>query len=73
MYKIYQKILKKLCRLGKGQVLHHEGNKVEVLEGKFRSLKLFFVPRKKTAFTCHMANQNCHTSYVRVLYMFWMN
>ena len=73
MYKIYQKILKKLCWLGKGQVLHHEGNKVEVLEGKFRSLKLFFVPRKKTAFTCHMANQNCHTSCVRVLYMFWMN
>ena len=50
MYKIYQKILKKLCWLGKGQVLHHERNKVEVLEGKFRSLKLFFVPRKKTAF-----------------------
>ena len=27
-----------------------EGNKVEVLEGKFRSLKLSFVPKKKTSF-----------------------
>ena len=54
----------------KGQALCRERNEVEVLEGEFRSLKLFFVPRKKTAFTCHMANQNCHTSCVRVLYMF---
>ena len=27
-----------------------EGNKVEILEGKFRSLKLSFVPKKKTRF-----------------------
>ena len=27
-----------------------EGHKVEVLEGKFRSIKLSFVPKKKTSF-----------------------
>ena len=31
----------------KGQAFRRERNKVEVLEGKFRSLKLFFVPKKK--------------------------
>ena len=31
----------------KGQALRRERNKVEVLEGKFRSLKLFFVPKKE--------------------------
>ena len=34
----------------KGQALRRERNKVEVLEGKFRSLKLFFVSKKKTSF-----------------------
>ena len=32
----------------KKQALRRERNKVEVVEGKFRSLKLFFVPKKKT-------------------------
>ena len=31
----------------KGLALRRERNKVEVLEGKFRSLKLFFVPKKE--------------------------
>ena len=32
----------------KKQALRHERNKVEVVEGKFRSLNLFFVPKNKT-------------------------
>ena len=34
----------------KGQALRRERNKVEVLEGKFRSLRLFFVPKKEKNF-----------------------
>ena len=34
----------------KGQVLRRERNKVEVLDRKFRSLRLFFVPKKKKNF-----------------------
>ena len=35
----------------KGQALRRKGNKVEVLEGKFRTLKLLgFVSKKKTNF-----------------------
>ena len=32
------------------QALRRERNKVEVFEGKFRSLKVFFVLKKKTNF-----------------------
>ena len=46
------------CR--KKQALRRERNKVEVLEGKFCSLKLFFVPKNKKTFTCYTSNQNCH-------------
>ena len=38
----------------KGQALRRERNEVEVLEGEFRSLKLFFVLKMKTNF--HMSH-----------------
>ena len=40
----------------------------EVLERKFRRLRLLFVPKKKKKLliTCHTSNQNCHKC-VRVL------
>ena len=50
------------------QALRRERNKVEVFEGKFRSLKFFLAPKRKQTFTCHTSNQNCYTC-VRV--MFW--
>ena len=50
------------------QALRRERNKVEVFEGKFRSLKFFLAPKRKQTFTCHTFNQNCYTC-VRV--MFW--
>ena len=34
----------------KGQALRRERNEIEVLEGEFRSLKLFFVLEMKTNF-----------------------
>ena len=54
----------------KGQALRRERNEVEILEGEFRRLKLFFVLERKQTFTCHTSDQNCHTC-VRVL--FWRN
>ena len=39
----------------KKQALLRERNKIEVLEGKFRSLKLFFVPKnKKNVYMLHI-------------------
>ena len=49
------------------QALRRERNKVEVLEGKFRSLKVFLSQKRKQTFTCHTSNQNCHTC-VRVMF-----
>ena len=57
----------------KKRALGRERNKVEVLEGKFRSLNFSLSPKRKQTFTCYTSNQNCHTymcTCVRAL--FWM-
>ena len=54
----------------KGQALRREGNKVDVLEGTFHSLKFFFVPKKKTSFyMSHVSNQNDRAPYF-ILHVF---
>ena len=49
----------------KGQALRRERNKVEVPEGKFRSLKFFFVSKKNN----NNNNNNNNNTYIALIRM----
>ena len=51
-----------------GQALRREGNKVEVLEGKFRRLKLFFEKLLSKIKNLHSEKKNIPFDFIGALY-----